>query len=256
MENKELVFTGENGQILTNSLLAAEKFGKEHQHILRDIRNLMEGVSKIGDTPLFEESSYVHPQNGQGYPMYVMNRDGFTLLVMGFTGDKALQFKLDYIQAFNEMERKIKYNTLGVPTSFREALLLAAKQQEEIEEQQKQIVDMSHTICDMKKKTDYLDIILQSKGTVTISQIGNDYGMSVKKLNKLLFDFGIQRKVNGQWILYAKYLPFGYVHSKYVSFTHSDGRPDVSMNTEWTQKGRLFLYEELKKRDILPLIEQ
>lgn len=98
-----------NGAVaLTNSILVAKKFEKDHQHILRDIRNLMEGVSKIGDTPMFEETTYVHPQNGQEYPMFIMNRDGFTLLAMGFTGDKALSFKLDYIKAFNAMESKIK----------------------------------------------------------------------------------------------------------------------------------------------------
>lgn len=89
-----------NGTVaLTNSILVAKKFEKDHQHILRDIRNLMEGVSKIGDTPMFEETTYIHPQNGQTYPMFIMNRDGFTLLAMGFTGEKALRFKLDYIKA-------------------------------------------------------------------------------------------------------------------------------------------------------------
>lgn len=98
-----------NGAVaLTNSILVAKKFDKDHQHILRDIRNLMEGVSKIGDTPMFEETTYVHPQNGQTYPMFIMNRDGFTLLAMGFTGDKALRFKLDYINAFNKMEAELK----------------------------------------------------------------------------------------------------------------------------------------------------
>lgn len=252
MENKELVFTGKNGQILTNSLLVAEKFGKQHNNVIQGIEVLIRSAEKSAD--LFEESEYFDCY-GRMQKMYIMNRDGFTLLVMGFNGEKDVQFNLDYIQAFNEMERKIKLNTLGVPTSFREALLLAAKQQEEIEEQQKQIVDMIHTICDMKKKTDYLDIILQSKDTVTIPQIGDDYGMSANELNKLLFNFGIHRKIYGQWIIYDKYLPFGYVHRS-ISFTHSDGRLDVRVNTEWTQKGRLFLYEELKKRDILPLIEQ
>ena len=67
-------------------------------------RNLMEGMSQIGDTSMFVESSYIHSQNSKEYPMFIMNRDGFTLLTMGFTGQKALQFKLDYISAFNKME--------------------------------------------------------------------------------------------------------------------------------------------------------
>lgn len=104
----KLVFKGQNDQILTNSLLVAEKFGKEHQHVLRDVRSLMEGMSNLGDTPMFVESTYINEQNGQEYPMFVMNRDGFTLLVMGYTGKKALRFKLDYISAFNSMEKQLR----------------------------------------------------------------------------------------------------------------------------------------------------
>ena len=80
--------------------------------------------------------------------------------------------------------------------------------------------------------------------------------MSAKAFNRLLADKGIQRRVNGQWILYAPYMSKGYVHSKSVNITHKDGRPDVKMNTEWTQRGRLFIYETLKRCDILPLIER
>ena len=79
--------------------------------------------------------------------------------------------------------------------------------------------------------------------------------MSAMKFNKTLEELRVKRKVNGQWILYAPYIGQGYVHSKPFDITRSDGRPDVVMNTEWTQKGRLFLYEGLKNHGILPLIE-
>lgn len=108
-ESKELVFCGENSQVLTSSLLVAEKFGKAHDNVLKAVRNiLLGGVVKNDETPMFAESTYYNEQNGQTYPMFVMNRDGFTLLAMGFTGKKALQFKLDYIAAFNKMEQIIK----------------------------------------------------------------------------------------------------------------------------------------------------
>jgi anti-repressor protein len=80
--------------------------------------------------------------------------------------------------------------------------------------------------------------------------------MSAKRLNKILEELKVQRKVNGQWILYAPYIGQGYVHSKPFDITRHDGRPDVVMNTEWTQKGRLFLYDGLKNHGIIPLIEQ
>ena len=109
MENDKLVFKGENSQALTNSLLLAEKFGKTHDNVLKAIRNIVGGgVVKNDETPMFVESTYFNQQNGQDYPLFVMNRDGFTLLAMGFTGKKALQFKLDYIAAFNAMENELR----------------------------------------------------------------------------------------------------------------------------------------------------
>ena len=104
----ELVFKGQNDQVLTNSLLVAEKFGKEHKHVLDAIRELIQGCAETSADPMFVETIYVNEQNRQEYPMFVMNRDGFTLLAMGFTGKKALKFKLDYIAALNAMEKALK----------------------------------------------------------------------------------------------------------------------------------------------------
>ena len=92
-----------NDEAVCTSLQIAEKFGKRHDHVVRDIENLLEGIPKSGET-YFQKSSYKNEQNGQEYPMYYMNRDGFSLLVMGFKGKKALEWKLQYIKAFNQME--------------------------------------------------------------------------------------------------------------------------------------------------------
>lgn len=159
-----------NGAVaLTNSILVAKKFEKDHQHILRDIRNLMEGVSKIGDTPMFEETTYVHPQNGQEYPMFIMNRDGFTLLAMGFTGEKALRFKLDYIKAFNAMEETIK-NPHRIPQTLPEALRLAADQAEQIEQQQRMIEHKDGVIGKLQPLADFAKTAFTSDTLVSISQ--------------------------------------------------------------------------------------
>lgn len=119
---EELVFKGANDQAITNSLLVAEKFGKEHRHVLDAIRELVKGCAENSAIPMFEETTYVNPQNKQEYPMFIMNRDGFTLLSMGFTGKKALQFKLDYINAFNTMEKAIR-TPVGQPLSPAELIL-------------------------------------------------------------------------------------------------------------------------------------
>ena len=95
--------TYENDQMLVSSLEVSRNFQKEHRHVLESIRNLAAENSAAKN--LFYESTYEN--RGKQYPMYLMNRDGFTLLAMGFTGKDALEWKLKYIQAFNEMEEKL-----------------------------------------------------------------------------------------------------------------------------------------------------
>lgn len=105
---EKLVFSLEN-EPMTSSWLVARKFGKEHRHVLRDIRNILEGMTKIGHTPIkFIPSTYVNPQNGVEYPLYIMDEDAFSLLVMGFTGEMALKFKVDFIKQFRAMREYIK----------------------------------------------------------------------------------------------------------------------------------------------------
>lgn len=130
-----------NDQVITTSRKVAETFGKEHFHILRDIENILagkekktpgrpkketkRGASKIEDTPkgvnpildvplrkqlesMFIKTTYLNEQNGRELPEYIITRDGFALLVMGFTGEKALRWKLAYIEAFNMMEAQLR----------------------------------------------------------------------------------------------------------------------------------------------------
>ena len=111
-------------------------------------------------------------------------------------------------------------------------------------------------IKELKPKADYTDSILKNKGLVTITQIAKDYGMSGTAMNELLHDLGIQYKQSGQWLLYTKYQDKGFTHSETINIIRKDGRPDITMNTKWTQKGRLFIYGLLKQHEILPVIEQ
>ena len=259
----ELVFVGHDGQAVTNSVKVAEKFGKEHKHVLESVRKLMTAENSAV-LQMFEESTYVNEQN-KTQPMYLMNRDGFTLLAMGFTGTKAMEFKIDYINAFNKMESKIKKSLITLPdfTDPAEAAMAWAKEYREkkvlaienkkIEEENIQLAAENQ---ELKHDKNYLDLIMRSKALLTISQIAQDYGMSGKALNKKLADMNIQYSINGQWILYAKYKDCGYVSSRSIDITRADGRPDVVLHTEWTQAGRKFLYEELKKQGIIPMLER
>ena len=119
----------------------------------------------------------------------------------------------------------------------------------------KELVAMNNKIEEMKPKVSYLDEILNSKSTVVVTQIAKDYGMSAKEFNKILHELGIQYKVHDQWVLYSQYQGNGYTHS----YTHKIENPSykgVKLNTQWTQKGRLFLYNILKEYGIVPVIEK
>lgn len=236
------------------SLEIAEVTGKRHDSILRDIRNILsQGV----DAHNFVETSYTDKSNRQ-QKCYTLTKKGCLILASGY--DVILREKI--INRWEELETKER-NKYQVPQSFAEALMLAAKQQEQIEEQQRQleanskeIVELNGAIAEMEPKVTYVDMILASKETVTTTQIAQDYGQSAKAFNVLLRNFGVQHKVGGQWVLYAKHLPFGYVQSDTFPIVHKNGTNGTVMHTKWTQKGRLFLYEELKKHNIIPLIEQ
>lgn len=144
---KQIVFKGQNDQVLTSSLLVAETFGKEHKHVLDAVRELIKGCAEKSADPLFDESTYIHPQNGQEYPMFIMNRDGFTLLAMGFTGSKALEFKLEYIKAFNEMERQLKDKA---PKKVKSSAELFAMQVQINLEYEQRIANIEEKIAEME----------------------------------------------------------------------------------------------------------
>lgn len=131
-----------------------------------------------------------------------------------------------------------------------------ANRETRIKQLESENAEQKTLIQQMQKGNDYLNLILQSKGTLATTQIAADYGMSAVKFNKKLNEMRIQHKVNGQWILYSNLMGKGYVHSRTISFTHSDGRPDTRLCSEWSQRGRMFLYDALKEIGILPLIER
>lgn len=195
---------------------------------------------------------------GEMRPCYSLSKTECLYIATKFNDEARAKL----ILRWEELETK-EVSLIKVPKTFAEALRLAADQAEKLEAQEKmleasskEIVELSGTIATMQPKVTYVDKILASKETVTTTQIAQDYGQSAKAFNILLRNFGIQHKVGGQWILYAKYLPNGYVQSDTIPIEHKDGSSGSVMHTKWTQKGRLFLYEELKKHNVLPIIER
>lgn len=129
MENLGVAVIIKNDQIVVSSRQIAENFEKRHDHVIRDIESMKKDVPNFGE--VFYEST-APDSYGRDQKIYLMNRDGFSLLAMGFTGQKALQWKLKYIQAFNEMEQKLAVNPFQIPKTLSQALHLAATLQEKI----------------------------------------------------------------------------------------------------------------------------
>lgn len=275
-----------------SSLQIAELTGKQHSNVMRDIRKMAENLNQFtsesvgseyhrGDRTQYKylsertqnalldfaigknasqyiitEASYIDAK-GESRAMYNLNKKACFLLASGY--DVVLRAKI--IDRWEELETA-NAKQFQIPTTFSKALRLAAAQQEQIEEQQRLLVAQGQTIADqnaaiaeLHERTSYLDQILNSKSTVTTTQIAQDYGMSAKKFNIELRNLKIQRKVGGQWILYAPYNTMGYVHSEtFIPECSTTGK--VVMVTRWTQRGRLFLYQTLKDNGILPLIER
>ena len=177
--------------------------------------------------------------SGQNREMIIINESGLYSLILSSKLDSARRFK--------------RWVTSEVLPQIRKNGRYELEQQNRVLESRNALLE--EITIQQKPLTDYARIILSSTQTVTITQIAQDYGMSPVGMNQLLFKLHIQHKVGGQWILYIPYLNKGYVQSFSSYFVKSDGEVQVKLHTRWTQSGRLFLYEELKKAGVLPLIE-
>lgn len=185
----------------------------------------------------------------QDYSLSVDMAKHICLMSRTEKGKECRQYLIDLEKAWNTPEQV-----------FARALKMAdqtiAKLKDSVKSLSTEVNMKNQIIGELKPKADYYDEILNNPGLVTITQIAKDYGMSGKKMNEVLHNLGIQYKQSDQWLLYSKYHGMGYTHSNTVDIVRSDGRPDVKMNTKWSQKGRIFLYETLKENGILPVIEQ
>lgn len=250
-----------DGERMT-SLQIAEITDRRHTDIMRSIRKMEPAWEKVSERK-FALAEYQDEQ-GKPRPCYSLNKEECLYIATKFNDEARAKL----IKRWKELEEQ--HQKPSVPQNYLEALKSLVKSEEEKQQlalqnkrQQatiltisKENTELGNKIIEMLPKVSYYDQILQSDATMTITQIAQDYGMSAIKLNLLLSDMRIQYKVRGQWILFGQFLHGGYVHSRAIDIIRSDGRHDVKYNTEWTTKGRIFLYEALKAKGILPLIEQ
>ncbi|GAA8615918.1 phage regulatory protein/antirepressor Ant [Staphylococcus epidermidis] len=238
---------------VVSSRVVAEEIGRQHKHVLEGIDEMIK-KSRADISTLLIPNQY-KARNGKRNREYLLTKDGFTLYMFNIQGHN--DFKMAYINKFNEMENQLKQPIASymIEDPVKRAELWIEEQKEK---QQLQLENsmQKQKIAEYEPKASYLDTILNNKSLVTVGQIAKDYGMSAQALNKLLHELKVQYKQSGQWLLYSNLHAKGYTHSSTTEIEHKDGSTSVRMNTKWTQKGRLFIYELLKEHDILPVIEK
>lgn len=194
--------------------------------------------------------------SGQSRTMYLINESGLYSLILKSKMPNAKKFKR---WVTSEVLPSIRqHGAFMTPEKIEQALTdpdtiikLATTLKQEREEK----MLLEQQIAEYEPRISYLDTILSSTDTVSITQIAADYGMSAVAMNRLLNKLGVQHKISGQWILYQKHMKNGYTKSHTSEIKKPSGGTKVVMNTKWTQKGRLFLYNLLQESGYSPQMD-
>jgi Rha family phage regulatory protein len=231
----ELVYKNSNGKDVTTSLLVAETFGKRHDIVLRDIESLE--CSQEFNLLNFVEIEYKDQRN-RTQKAYEMTKDGFSFLVMGYTGAKAAKFKETFIIEFNKREALLKNDDYILTRAFS-----IMTERNKLLEQELKAKD--HVILIQAPKAEYYDKVISADGLFPISLIAQQIGMTARKLNEILKEKKVQRRVNGTWILNAKYVGMGYANLKTYTFQDNNGKDRTNQQLYWSEKGKAFILELL-----------
>ena len=229
--------------------------GKDVAEIL-GYANTRDALSKHVDS---EDKNTVAIHDGikRGNPnQTVINESGLYSLILGSKLPQAKEFKRwvtsEVLPAIRKhgaymTNEKIEEVLLNPDTIIKLATeLKTERERRSIAEQR---------VNELTPKASYYDLVLSNESLVTITQIAKDYGMSGQAMNHKLHDLGVIYKQGNTWLLYSKYQRTGWTHSETIMVDKADGTQKAVMHTKWTQKGRLGLYELLKRHGILPLIE-
>jgi len=228
MDNQRMALglTEHGGKVVVSSRDIAQHFEKEHKNTLADIRRIL-AVDDEFNRLNFQPVEYLDGK-GEMRPEYLLTRDGFTILVMGYTGDKAMAFKKAYIAAFNEMERRL------TPRNYKAALraLIAKEEEREALEAQNQV---------LKITADKYEGQTNTVGLYKTGEIAKELGISAKRLNDFLHQSRVQYKPSGSdtWQLYTDYARDHIAATQIVRLDNGFEKPMLL----WTPKGRDFIYD-------------
>lgn len=218
----------------------------EHKDLLKIIRLEFEEEINEGKISPVEYAD----KKGEKRPMFILNLQQSRQVLVR----ESKFVRKAVIKYIDELENKLR-GQFQVPTTFADALRLAAEQQERIEKLALDNKVKDQQILELQPKASYYDLILQCKDLLSMTVIAKDYGKSAEWMNKKLHELGVQFKQSGVWLLYQKYADKGYTQTKTQNYPKTDGTQGVKIHMYWSQKGRLFLYNLLKNNGIMPIVE-
>lgn len=231
-----------------------------------DIANVTVAVARLDDD---ERSKFNLGRQGE---TFCVNEPGLYSLVLGSRKKEAKDFKRwithEVIPTIRKtggyvhnsdlfIQKYLPFADDATKQLFRLTLDVVDKQNKQIASQQKEIAEKSSVIEEMTPKATYYDLVINSPDLTATTIIAKDYGKSATWLNRFLNEKGVQYRSGRTWVLYQKYADSGYAQTKtYVYSGKANADKHVSINTFWTQKGRMFIYGLLKDTGILPIVER
>jgi len=282
-------FSAITDQQTITSIEIAEITGKEHYNVLKAIRKMEPAWEKIAAVKF--NGSLIKDKSGKLIPMYILTKTECLFVATKFNDEARAKLVLRWEQLEKERlsgnNRPLSDNNRPLSDSNRPLsdsnlpvdprnmsrlqilqMALAAEEEKERLRAEKEELEADkyglmiengqkdEQIRMLEERTAYMNVIDCQRDTVIVSQIAQDYGMSAVAFNDLLKGLRVQRKMGEQWILYADYLNKGYVANRMIPIHHAGRADTYKPMTVWTQSGRRFLYEKLKKHGVLPLVER
>lgn len=231
--------------------------GKDVAEIL-GYSNPLKAIRDHVDDEDVRSERIVHPLGGE-QETKLINESGLYSLILSSHMPKARQFKRwvtsEVLPSIRKHGLYATNELLQNPDFLIQALEELKAERAMRKEFEVKALIQSQQIAELQPKANYCDIVLSCQDAVNISVIAKDYGMSAKKMNRLLHELGIQFKQGRIWLLYQQYAECGYTKTSTSTYQNSAGQECSAVHTKWTQKGRLFLYDTLKAAGIYPKVE-
>lgn len=266
MENIKIYENPEFGKVRTTQINGEPYFvGKDVAEILGYVNSSKAVLTHVDD----EDKAFVmidiaDSQNGNvpagQTKTAIINESGLYSLILSSKLPKAKEFKRwvtsEVLPSIRKHGVYAVDEILADPDTLIAALTELKAEREAKRQLETTVAVQTQQISELQPKASYYDVILNCKDLVSTTEIAKDYGKSAKWLNALLHELGVQFKQGGIWLLYQKYAECGYTSTRTHNYLDNSGNTHAKVHTYWTQKGRIFIYDLLKSRNILPNVEK